>query len=106
MSDWVNVVATKDIIENKPYSIEIDGAQIIVFKLKNEFYAIENICTHDGGELLGGCINENEIICPRHGARFSIKTGDALSAPAYEPIAIFPIRIENNMLQVRDDRFD
>jgi 3-phenylpropionate/trans-cinnamate dioxygenase ferredoxin subunit len=70
------------------------------------FYAIEDVCTHDGGMLTGGCIEGDQIVCPRHGARFSIRTGDALTAPAYEPTAIFSTRIENGIVQVRDDRWD
>jgi 3-phenylpropionate/trans-cinnamate dioxygenase ferredoxin subunit len=49
-----------------------------------------------------GCI----ITCPRHGATFDIRTGDALSAPAYEPTAKFPVRVDDGMVQVRDDRWD
>jgi 3-phenylpropionate/trans-cinnamate dioxygenase ferredoxin subunit len=106
MSDWVDVGLVSACQENKPVHLELDGTKIIIFKYKNQFYAIENVCTHDGGELSGGCIDGDVIICPRHGARFSIKTGEALSAPAYEPVTTFPTRIENNILQVRDDRWD
>ena len=106
MSDWVDVGLVSEIKENKPAHVEIDGTKIVIFKLDNEFYAIENVCTHDGGELMGGCVENDVIICPRHGARFSIKTGEALSAPAYEPVATFPLRVENNILQVRDNRWN
>jgi 3-phenylpropionate/trans-cinnamate dioxygenase ferredoxin component len=106
MSNWVRVGNISEIKEGSPISLIIDGTSIVVFKIKEEFFAIENICTHDGGELIGGCIDHDQIICPRHGARFSIKTGEALTAPAYEPIATFPLRIENEILEVRDDRWD
>ncbi|HQT27571.1 MAG TPA: nitrite reductase (NAD(P)H) small subunit, partial [Burkholderiales bacterium] len=56
--------------------------------------------------LVGGCVEGDEVVCPRHGAHFSIRTGEALSAPAYEPISIFPVRIEDGIVQVRDDRWD
>lgn len=90
----------------QPLHIEIDGTRIAVFKLDMAFYAIEDVCTHDGGKLTGGCVENDQIVCPRHGARFSIRTGAALTAPAYEPTAIFPVRVENGMVQVRDDRWD
>lgn len=106
MSEWVSVAKTTEVIEGIPVHFEIDGAKIVLFKLAQQFYAIENMCTHDGGELSGGCVENDQIICPRHGARFSIKTGEALSAPAYEPVATFPVRIEDDMVQVRDDRWD
>lgn len=106
MSAWVDVARVEEISTGKPVHREVDGTAIAVFKLGQDFYAIEDICTHDGGQLTGGCVENDEVICPRHGARFSIKTGAALSAPAYEPTAIFPVRIENGMVQIRDDRWD
>lgn len=106
MSAWVDVARVEEISTDKPVHMEVDGTGIAVFKLGQDFYAIEDICTHDGGQLTGGCVENDEVICPRHGARFSIKTGAALSAPAYEPTAVFPVRIENGMVQIRDDRWD
>ena len=79
---------------------------IAVFHLDDAFYAIEDVCTHDGGELAHGAVEDEAIICPRHGARFSIKTGAVLAPPAYEPVATFPVRVENGMVQVRDNRWD
>ena len=89
-----------------PVHVDIDGVGIAVFKLGDAFYAIEDVCTHDGGKLTGGCVEGDQIVCPRHGAHFSIKTGKALSAPAYEPTATFPVRVEKGIVQVRDERWD
>ncbi len=75
-----------------------------LFNLDGQSYGIEDICTHDAGQLTGGSVEGAEIVCPRHGARFCIRTGVALCAPAYEPTAIFPVRIENGEVQVRDNR--
>jgi len=86
--------------------IDIDGTQIVVFNLDGKYYAIEDVCTHDGGQLTGGEVEGDQIICPRHGARFCIRTGAALTAPAYEPTSTFPLRIANGEVQVRDDRWD
>ena len=74
------------------------------FNLDGDFYAIEDICTHDGGELTGGIIEGHEIECPRHGARFDIRTGAVLCPPAYEPTAKFPVRVEDGIVYTRDDR--
>jgi 3-phenylpropionate/trans-cinnamate dioxygenase ferredoxin subunit len=86
--------------------VDADGAQIVVFNLGGRYFAIEDVCTHDGGQLTGGVVEGEEIVCPRHGARFSIRTGAALTAPAYEPTATFPVRVENGEIQVRDNRWD
>jgi 3-phenylpropionate/trans-cinnamate dioxygenase ferredoxin subunit len=106
MSVWADVARVEEISTGKPVHMEVDGTAIAVFKLGQDFYAIEDICTHDGGQLTGGCVENDEVVCPRHGAHFSIKTGAALSAPAYEPTAVVPVRIENGMVQVRDNRWD
>jgi 3-phenylpropionate/trans-cinnamate dioxygenase ferredoxin subunit len=86
--------------------VEGDGAQVAVFNLADELYAIEDVCTHDGGILTGGPIEGDQIVCPRHGARFCIKTGEALTPPAFEPTATFPVRVDNDEVQVRDERWD
>jgi 3-phenylpropionate/trans-cinnamate dioxygenase ferredoxin subunit len=96
----------EDVRPGHPAHVEIDGARVAVFKLADGYYAIEDICTHDGGQLTGGCIENDVIVCPRHGAHFSIKTGGALSAPAYEPIHCFPVKVVGRVIQVRDDRWD
>ena len=106
MTNWVTVGQVESFKDGTRVSVEIDGTVIVVFNLGGKYYAIEDICTHDGGHLTGGEIEGDQIICPRHGARFCIRTGAALSAPAYEPTATFPIRIENGEVQTRDDRWD
>ncbi len=57
-------------------------------------------------QLTGGSVDGDQIVCPRHGARFCIRTGGALCAPAHEPITIFPVRIDNGEVQVRNNRRD
>ena len=86
--------------------VDVDNVLIAVFNLDGGYYAIEDVCTHDGGELASGACEGDAIVCPRHGARFSIKTGAVLAPPAYEPVATFPVRIVAGMVQVRDNRWD
>jgi len=106
MSDWITVAPLEDFKPGTRKVVDADGSQLLVFNLDGKYYAIEDVCTHDGGQLDGGDIEGDQIVCPRHGARFCIRTGAALTAPAYEATAIFPIRIENGKIQVRDDRWD
>jgi len=106
MSDWLTVARAEEFRPGSRKIVDIDGSQIVVFNFDGKYYAIEDVCTHDGGQLTGGEIEGDQIICPRHGARFCIRTGAALTAPAYEPTATFPVRIENGEIQVRDDRWD
>jgi len=106
MSDWITVAKTGELAPGEWRRADAEGTQIVVFNLRGEYYALEDVCTHDGGQLTGGRVLGDEIECPRHGARFCIKTGAALAPPAYEPTATFPVRIENGEIQVRDSRWD
>ena len=106
MSEWVTVARADELAPGEWRVADVGGAQIAVFNLDGHYYAIEDVCTHDGGQLTGGSVEGDQIVCPRHGARFCIRTGEALCAPAYEPTTIFPVRIENGEVQVRDNRWD
>lgn len=106
MADWVDVARIEELPPGTARVIDVDGAMVAVFNLDGEYYAIEDICTHDGGELASGALEGEEIVCPRHGARFNIKTGAVTAPPAYEPVATFPVRVHEGAVQVRDDRWD
>ena len=86
--------------------LQIDAYSMVLFNIAGSYYAIEDICSHDNGPLGEGDLEGFEIICPRHGARFCIRTGAALTAPAYEATAVFLVRLEDGAIQVRDDRWD
>ena len=106
MSDWIDVVDANAMTDGEHLVVDVDGTDVAVFKLEGQFYALEDVCTHDGAEIASGEIEGDQIICPRHVARFCIKTGAFKSAPAYENIDCFPVRIEDGRVQVRDDRWD
>lgn len=106
MSDWIAVAPVAEFAAGSWRKLYADGTAIVVFNVDGEFHAIENVCTHDGGELTGGAVVGDVIVCPRHSAKFCVKTGEALTAPAYEPTARFPTRIANGVVEVRDDRWD
>lgn len=106
MSDWIDVANIADIPHETWKVVGIDDVSILVFNLHGEFFAIENVCTHDGGALATGWLEGDEIVCPRHGAHFCVRTGAATQPPAYEDTATFPTRIIDNRVQVRDARWD
>lgn len=106
MSDWVSVARVEELLPGQWRTVDVDGTRIVVFNIDGEYYAIEDVCTHDGGQLTGGHVEGDQIVCPRHGARFCIRTGVALTAPAYEPTSKFPVQVVNGEIQVRDDRWD
>ena len=100
------MVAVDDLPPGKHMSVEVEGAVMVLVNLDGEFYAIEDICTHDGSDISSGCVVDGSIECPRHGARFDIRTGEVTAPPAYEPVDVFPVRVQDGVVQVRDHRWD
>jgi len=106
MTPWIRVCAQSELLPGE-YKLAYDGdVPIAVFNIDGVLYAIEDVCTHDGGDLVGGALHGFEVECPRHGARFDVRTGAVLSPPAYEPVAKFPVKIEDGSVYTRDDRWD
>ena len=106
MSDWIDVIEDSALADGEHTVIDVDGESIVIFKINGQCYAIEDKCTHDYGEIASGVLIGDEIVCPRHGARFCVKTGQAKSPPAYEDLVCFPIRIEQGRIQVKDERWE
>jgi 3-phenylpropionate/trans-cinnamate dioxygenase ferredoxin subunit len=98
---WIDAGAADSLADGNAISIAAGRRMIAVVHSGGAYYAIEDICTHDGAPLTGGEIEGDEIICPRHGARFCLRTGEALTPPAYEPVQVFETKIENGRLWVR-----
>lgn len=98
---WIDAGPTADLHDGEAISIAVGRRMIAVVRSGAEYFAIEDVCTHDGAELTGGDVEGAEIICPRHGARFCLRTGQALSPPAYEPVRVFETKISDGRLWVR-----
>jgi 3-phenylpropionate/trans-cinnamate dioxygenase ferredoxin component len=73
-----------------------------VFNLGGEYYAIEDRCSHDDGPLCEGDFDPEDgiVVCPRHGATFDIRSGRALTLPAYEPVDVYPVRVVDGMIKL------
>jgi len=98
MTQWIDIAAEGSLVPGEPLHIDHHGQTIAVILIEDEVFAIEDICSHDRSPISDGCIEGGEIICPRHGARFCLRTGQALTAPAYEDIETFPVRTEAGRL--------
>ena len=104
--DWTDVVTVEELGPGKSHFIEVGEITIAVFNLDGEYFAVEDACSHDGSRMLS-CgveakfiVHGERIMCPRHGAEFCIKTGDALSPPARDALATFPVRVAYGKIQV------
>lgn len=106
LSEWTRVCLESELQPGEYKVVDADGTDVAVFNLEGKVFAIEDVCTHDGAQLTGGPVEGCEIVCPRHGARFCIKTGAALTPPAYEDTAVISVHIHQDAIYVRDDRWD
>ncbi len=103
MSIWRDVASVDELTPGTRRVIDADGIGVAVFNLDGEYFAIQDVCTHDGGDLASGELEGEVIICPRHGARFSVRTGAVLGPPAYEDVRTFPVRVAQGRVQVEID---
>ena len=97
---FVTVARVGEIPEGGVKLVRVDDQTIAVFHIDGEYYAIDDICTHDGGPLAEGRLEGEVIECPRHGARFNVKTGEVLSLPATVPVPTYEVRVEGDDIQV------
>ena len=105
---WTFVCATAELLPGEMQSVfdEVTGTPILVVNLDGELYALEDRCSHEDFELSAGAIDaaEGSIECVLHGARFDLRDGRALCAPAYSPVPKFPVKLEHGGVWTRDDR--
>jgi 3-phenylpropionate/trans-cinnamate dioxygenase ferredoxin subunit len=100
MASWLDIASTDELAPGSRRVVDLDGVAVAVFNLGGEYFAIQDICPHDGGELANGELEGEVIICPRHGARFSIKTGAVLGPPAYAGVRTYSVRVLEGRVQV------
>lgn len=106
MSDWVDVAREGELAPGAHRVVDVDDVAIVVYNVEGSYYAVEDLCSHEAYPLSDGELEGDTITCALHGAKFCLRTGEALSAPAYEPVPTFPVRVQDGVIQVRDDRWD
>ena len=101
MTDFATIARANDIPPGQARVIEVNGRSIALCHLTDDtFHAIDNICTHDDGPLGEGQLFDNRIECPRHGARFDVTTGQAMTLPAIGRVAAHQIRVRDGDVQI------
>lgn len=101
MSEWIAVTSVRGFEPGSRETFDIEGVQGLLLNVNGEYFAIENKCSHAEVELNDGVVEEETIACPLHGAKFCLKSGKALTPPAYEDIETFPVRIVGGVIQVK-----
>lgn len=101
MASFVKVADASDIPEGSARCVEVEGKRIALFHVEGEFYAIDDTCSHAEASLSEGTISGDTVACPRHGAKFSVKTGAALSLPAFAPVNTYEVKREQDEIYIR-----
>ncbi len=94
MANFVRAASLDDIPEGRAIVVDIEGDSLALARVDGDVYCIDNVCTHDGGPLGEGELDGTALECPRHGARFDVCTGRALSFPAVVPVNAYDVKIE------------
>lgn len=101
MADFLTVARVDQVPPGTLKVFRVKGRRIALSQVDGVFYAIDDLCTHDEGPLGEGHLHGDEVECPRHGARFSVRTGAALRMPAVTPVKCYHVRIDGQNIQVK-----
>jgi 3-phenylpropionate/trans-cinnamate dioxygenase ferredoxin component len=105
MPDIVDICPLSELPPGSRRTIEHDDYDIAVFNIDGELFAIEDRCSHDDGPLADGEVDVERctVECPRHGSLFDLRSGKPLTLPAYVPVDTFPVRVEDDLVQLEID---
>ena len=101
MTNFVRVARTTDLSDPGQMLLEVDERIVVLFKVGGQYFCLDDVCTHDGGPLSDGKLADHTIACPRHGAKFDIRTGKAMTMPATVDTAAHEVKIEGDDILVR-----
>ena len=99
-STFVTVAKVGEIPDGGMKTVRLGDQSLAIFHVGGGYHALEDVCTHDGGPLAEGLLEGFEIECPRHGARFDVRTGAVLSLPAMVPVPRYDVRVLGDEIQV------
>src|SRR3954454_22583157 len=98
MADFLDVAKVSEIDDPGKMLVEVGERLVVLIRAAGHWYALDDICTHDGGPLSEGPLDgeHGTIECPRHGAKFDVKSGAALTFPATKPTRSHEVKIEGD----------
>ena len=100
MTDFVKAATMDEIQPGEALLVDVKGKQIALFNIDGEYFAIDNMCTHEEASLAEGEISGREVTCPLHGAKFDITTGEVLGPPAYDDVACYAVRVTGSDIEI------
>jgi glycine betaine catabolism B len=99
--DFKKTLKVNEVQSGQMKAVEFENETVCIVNVSGKFYAINNVCTHEGGPLAEGNLNEFEVECPWHGARFDVRTGEVKSPPAESPVSTYEIKIDRDDIWIR-----
>ena len=101
MAEFTRVCDVAEVPDPGKTLVEVDGDMVALFHVAGAWHALDDVCTHDGGPLADGELRNHTISCPRHGAKFDVRTGAALTMPAVRPTRSHEVKVEDGGVWVR-----
>jgi nitrite reductase/ring-hydroxylating ferredoxin subunit len=99
--DFVRVAETKDIQTSQMKEVQIEGEDVCIANVDGKYYAIGNVCTHEGGPLADSVLDGYEVECPWHQSKFDVRTGKVTNPPASESEPTYEIKVDGNSILVK-----
>ncbi len=99
--DFTKALKVNEVLPGQMKTVEFENETVCIVNAGGKIYAINNVCTHEGGPLAEGTLNEYEVECPWHGARFDVRTGEVKSPPAESPVSTYEIKIDRDDIWIR-----
>jgi len=88
--------------DNSVVTVQIEGQEVVVFKIEEDYFALNNRCSHAEASLSEGEVYDCKVECPLHGAEFDLKTGEPLTLPATKPVKVYDVLLQNDQLLIQD----
>ena len=101
MSEFVKAAAKNELSPGEKLLVEVEERLVILFQVGEEYFCLDDVCTHDGGTLSDGELDGHEIACPRHGAKFDVRCGTALCMPATQGTGSHEVKVDGDDILVR-----
>ncbi|MBI2322638.1 MAG: non-heme iron oxygenase ferredoxin subunit [Chloroflexi bacterium] len=100
MPEWTSVARLADVPDGQAITVQVGKKRLALARADGTVYAIDDVCTHDGGPLGEGYVDGYDLECPRHGATFDVRTGRPTRLPAVAPVKTHRVRVEGDEIQV------
>lgn len=100
MTEFVKVATRDEVAPGTRKLIDFEAVTVALFNINDQYYCIEDVCTHDGGPVAEGELDGYAIACPRHGAEFDVRDGRVLSMPAVVPVPTYEVRVEGDDIYI------